>query len=124
MVSGAFIGTDMQSVSERQFLARTLRVQCDSTNTLAEWENVTGMGKVFPVYRMLNEQHYAATHADILEPVGNAFGVMTYADGTSACIASEEKGARVFIMGFPFECIKDVQTQGIIMRGIMSFLTK
>jgi hypothetical protein len=49
---------------------------------------------------------------------------MQYADGQDAAVAYKGKDYRSFVMGFPFECIKDEQKQRSIMRGILNFLLK
>lgn len=124
MVSGAYVGSDMGKDAEQAFLANTLRIGFVSSNYADSLNNVSGMGQEFTIYRTPNENHYAAFRPDIIIPVGQAFSVMTYGDGTSACIASEENGKRTFVMGFPFECITDAEKRKIIMRGIMNFLIK
>ncbi len=124
MVSGAYVGADMRTDNEQAFLANTLRVSYVCPNYADSLSNISGMGQEFAFYRTINETHYAAHRPDILAPVGQAFCVMTYGDGTSACVASEENGRRTFVMGFPFECITDAEKRGIIMRGIMNYLMK
>lgn len=124
MVSGAYVGTDMQQPAERQFLTNTLRLRSDYVNVIDEDERIEGMGQAFSIYRRLNEHHYAAHRTDVLEPQGKAFCVMTYGDGSPACIASEEKSGHVFVMGFPFECIREADKRNLLMRGIMNFLLK
>ena len=82
------------------------------------------MGIHFDFYRMLNEQHYAATHTDVLMPANMlAFPAMVYDNGTSAAVACQGGRYNTFVMGFPFECIKEKRTKENIMRGILKFLT-
>jgi hypothetical protein len=72
-------------------------------------------------WKALNEEHYAAISADILQPVKPAYTAMQYADGYGAAVAY--RGSyRLFVMGFPFECIQGEQKQGNIMRGIINYL--
>lgn len=123
LTSGAYIGTDIAGTEEEQFVNNVLKCayggQYRSENDVVE-----GMGTQIPYYNRLNEDHYAATSADILTPVASAFPVMRYADGQDAAVAYQGKDYRSFTMGFPFECIKDEQKQGAIMRGILNFLLK
>ena len=49
---------------------------------------------------------------------------MQYADGFGAATAYKQGGQRLFVMGFPFECIRDDQKRGSIMRGILNYLLK
>jgi hypothetical protein len=45
---------------------------------------VSGLGKEFSYYHSLNAKHYAATHPEILKPIGStAFCAMRYLTGTS-----------------------------------------
>ena len=123
LVSGAYIGTDIMGTEEEQFVSETLKCTYGGQYR-AENNQVNGLGTVIPYYNMLNEEHYAATSADILRPAAPAFTVMQYADGQDAAVAYKGKDYRSFTMGFPFECIKDEQKQGAIMRGILNFLLK
>ena len=123
LVSGAYIGTDIMGTEEERFVSETLKCTYGGQYR-AENNQVNGLGTVIPYYNMLNEEHYAATSADILRPAAPAFTVMQYADGQDAAVAYKGKDYRSFTMGFPFECIMDEQKQGSIMRGILNFLLK
>ena len=123
LVSGAYIGTDIMGTEEERFVSETLKCTYGGQYR-AENNQVNGLGTVIPYYNMLNEEHYAATSADILRPAAPAFTVMQYADGQDAAVAYKGRDYRSFTMGFPFECIKDEQKQGSIMRGILNFLLK
>ena len=122
LVSGAYIGTDMQQPDEQQFLSEVLKVRLDGVNRDADG-TISGMGTTFNFHRLLNEQHYAATQSDLLMPTNiAAFPAMVYADGTSAAVAYQGKDYRTFTMGFPFECIRDDKMRNKIMYGILRFL--
>lgn len=123
LVSGAYIGTDIMGTEEEQFVSEILKCTYGGQYR-AENNQVNGLGTVIPYYNMLNEEHYAATSADILRPAAPAFTVMQYADGQDAAVAYKGRDYRSFTMGFPFECIMDEQKQGSIMRGILNFLLK
>lgn len=123
LVSGAYIGTDIMGTEEERFVSEILKCTYGGQYR-AENNQVNGLGTVIPYYNMLNEEHYAATSADILRPAAPAFTVMQYADGQDAAVAYKGKDYRSFTMGFPFECIMDEQKQGSIMRGILNFLLK
>lgn len=123
LVSGAYIGTDIAGSEDEQFVAQTLKCTYGGQYR-SESDQVNGMGTQIYYYNRLNEEHYAATSADILRPMAPAFTVMQYADGQDAAVAYKGKDYRSFVMGFPFECIKDEQKQRSIMRGILNFLLK
>jgi hypothetical protein len=121
IASGAYIASDMQEASEQQFLEKVLRCRYAGRAT-SDDNTIHGMGTTLTYWHQLNEEHYAATSADRLQPVKPAFAAMQYADGSDAAIASKSPSARVFIMGFPFECIQGAQKQSAIMQGILNYL--
>ncbi|MBB1529666.1 MAG: xanthan lyase [Prevotella sp.] len=122
--SGAYIGSDMTSSEETEWLNKTLHVTYDKQIKTDSINGATGLGLNFDFYRNINSDHYAATHADILQPTDNAFCAMTYSNGTSAAVACDTERHKTFVMGFPFECINDQSMRNNIMQGILSFLLK
>ena len=123
LVSGAYIGRDIAGTEDQQFVSHTLKCTFGGQHR-SENNTVEGLGTHLQYYNALNEEHYAATSSDILNPVAPAFAAMRYDDGQDAAVAYKGKDFRSFTMGFPFECIKDEQQQGSIMRGILNFLLK
>ena len=136
LVSGAFVGSDMQMEEEKTFLADVLKIRLDGTcwdsclpDSVTDKGRITGMGTTFDFYRELNEKHYAAPLTDVLMPAGpeaqsqKAFPAMVYSNGTSAAVAYQGDNYRAFTMGFPFECISDSNKSRSIMRAILKFLT-
>ncbi len=123
LVSGAYVGSDQTSEANRSMLRSLLKAECVGTNRLGT-AAVSGLSLNFNIYSQPNEQHYAATQADILIPAGTAFPAMVYRNNeTSAAVAYQGADYRAFTMGFPFECIIDKQQRASIMRGILNFLT-
>lgn len=123
LVSGSYIGSDMTADDEQRFLSDVLKCSFAGTN-YSESSTVSGMGTTIDYHHTLNEQHYAATHPEILQPTGAAYSVLLYDDRTSAGTAYSGNDYRVLTMGFPFECIKNEQKRANIMRGILNFLIK
>jgi hypothetical protein len=120
LISGAYIGTDMTQETDRRFLQTILKSSWGGRSQTAD-NKVKGLGTEMAYWKALNEEHYAATSADILQPVKPAFTAMQYADGYGAAVAY--RGIyRLFVMGFPFECIQGEQKQAGIMRGILNYL--
>ncbi len=88
LVSGSYIGSDMQSEEEQGFLNNVLKASYEPTgtrfivqdinpqdSTISERDSITqtassvsGLGLVFQYYDTLNDKHYAATHPEILKP--------------------------------------------------------
>lgn len=144
LISGSYTGSDMQTEEEQAFLSDILKLSYEPTgstaitrdinpedSTVTERDsivytspNVKGLGLQFSYYNELNAQHYAATHPEILKPVGNyAFTAMQYDTGTSAAVAYKSTTYRTFVMGFPLECIIDERTRTSVLLGILKFLT-
>lgn len=119
LVSGAYVGSDMAADSEQRFLRNALHVEASGRTSST---TIDGMGTNFDIYSELNAKHYAATRVDILRPVAPAFSSLTYADGTSACVAWQGKSGRTIAMGFPFECIKSDAKKAVIMKALLNFL--
>jgi hypothetical protein len=124
MASGAYLGRDMKSDDELNFLSEVLKCQLSGIYRDSR-ETVKGLGTTFDFHHQLCEQHYAATSCDVLMPATEeAFCSMLYADGTSAATAYKGKDYRTFVMGFPWECIKDEEQRFSVMQGILDFLLK
>ena len=122
LVSGAYVGTDMTQDADRQFLQNVLKSTWGGRSQTKD-NKVKGLGTEMTYWKALNEEHYAATSADILQPVKPAFTAMQYADGYGAAIAYRSN-CRLFVMGFPFECIEGEHKQASVMRGILKYLLK
>ena len=122
LISGAYLGCDMMAEGEQLFMANVLKCQYAGCSQ-AQTNDINGMGTQMKYWKELNEEHYAATSADILLPVEPAFTAMQYADGQSAAVAYKGK-YRLFAMGFPFECIQGKKKQNAIMQGILNYLLK
>lgn len=122
LVSGSYIGSDMQSDNEKLFLHQLLHV--NHTGTVREYNaTVTGLQQTMKLVNTLNAAHYATIQSDVLLPTDNAFVAMKYADQQTAAVAYRGK-VNTFAMGFPFECIKSNTQKAAVMRGILEFLTK
>lgn len=121
LVSGSYIGTDMQEPGEKAFLASLLHCTHDGFVTSSNGI-VNGLQQTIIVTNALNPDHYATTRSDILRPVGKAFMAMNYQNNMPAAIALNDYRFKTFTMGFPFECITSHTQQALIMRGIMQFL--
>lgn len=126
LVSGSYVTSDAAEMQRRgehsqyatDFLANRLNVAFERQNRDKK-STVIGLGMDFDVWRDINGTHYASTASDVLVPQGDAFVAMAYADGSCAAVG---KQGQTFVMGFPFECIKDKTARNKIMKGILNFL--
>ena len=123
LVSGAYIGQDMQSTDEKQFISKILKINFLNSSSLP-YETVTGLGMNFDIFRTHNKEHYAATSVDILQTEEPAFCVMQYQNGQTAAVAYNGSDYKCLSAGFPIECIKDKQQLTLIVKGILDFLIK
>lgn len=123
LVSGAYIGTDMQQPEELLFLKHVLKCVPTGINTDTGENIVEGLGTRFTIQRIHNEHHYAVPKADILMPAADgAFSAMVYANGTSAATAYAGNDNKTFTVGFPLECIQNDHMRESIIKGILNFL--
>ena len=122
LVSGAYVGSDQTTANEQQWLRDVLKVSPSGClrNSIGQ---VRGLGINFDFYQKLNEQHYAAIQADVLQPTSDAFAAMVYNNSnTCAAVAYDGANYKTFTIGFPFECVTNSKTQESLMRGILNFL--
>ena len=125
MVSGAYVGSDMQRDDERSFLSDVVKVSYERSDRTRTNNMVNGLGINFDIIRNLNSSHYAATSVDVMHPsVSSAFCAMQYADGSSAAVAYDGGDYKSFVMGFPFECINNMKARRQVMKAVMDFLVK
>ena len=122
IVSGANIGNDMASDSERRWLADVLKVAYGGTNTQGDADFLNGLSMEFDLFRTPNDKHYAAQQTDILSPGPSAYCAVQYADGTSAAVAYDGSDYKAFVAGFPLECVRQPALLKRVMSGVMAFL--
>lgn len=122
LISGSYLGSDMSSVKEIDFLQRILHVSYVPTDTLQLTSNLHGLGLQCDYYNRPNRYHFAATHPEILQPMDNAICAMQYGNGSSAAVAWKQNGQATFVMGLPIECITSKVQQKQLINGILKYL--
>ncbi|MBR0046959.1 MAG: xanthan lyase [Bacteroidaceae bacterium] len=80
---------------------------------------LNGCGLTFDIHREMNPESYCVPSPSILSPTGNAFAILTYADGSYAAIAQQGRFIR---LGFPLESITDRQKMNALTKAFLSFL--
>ncbi len=120
--SGSFIGSDMLSKDDSDFLLNFLKLKYYPAQASLT-DKISGLGMQYHFYHSLNGKHYAAVHPEVLSPSGGAICAMQYSDGTSAAAGYKGKYS-CFTMGFPFECIEEPTLKDKIMQGILAYLLK
>lgn len=123
LVSGAYIGRDMQLPNEQEFVRDILKCKYNGTS-ITNGIPLYGMNTTIQIYDKINEHHYCISKPEVLTPLGAAFAAIRYPDGNDACVAYNGTDYKSFVMGFPFECIKTTNKRINIMSGILNFLLK
>ncbi|MBQ9286482.1 MAG: hypothetical protein IJ209_09440 [Bacteroidaceae bacterium] len=123
LVSGAYIGSDMQTDDERLFTRSVLRYEYAGTLPSDSIADITGLNTNFSISVVPNEQQYTVSSANSLAPVEGSFCAMVYDhSGQSAATAYAGTDYKCFAIGFPFEAITDVDKRRQLMSGIIRFL--
>ncbi len=117
LVSGAYVGSDMSSSAEQKFTSQTLGYICKQNAPVSA---VTCGNAEMSVVSTWNPQRYAVQSADVIEAVGNAQTLATYADGQCAAVST----GRSVVMGFPFEAVVSAENRKAFMQKIMLDLFK
>ena len=124
IVSGSYIGGEMQDNEKSTFLNDVLKAIYQQNDSSQIGEQINGLGTTFCIYRQGNSRHYAATSVDRLSPTMNAICAMQYSDGSSAAVGYQGSDYHCFTIGFPLECIKSNKERNEIMRGILQYIMK
>lgn len=119
--SGAYMGSDMATPNEQEFLADVLKCQYGG-KSFTQSDSIYGMGTKVRIYDTINEEHYSISSPEVLNPLYPAFAALRYPDGRDACVAYLGSDYRSLAIGFPFECIDAREKQEYVMRGIIQFL--
>ena len=122
LVSGAYLGSDTRSKADSTFMRNILKISYGGTTRSKNDSIINGMGTSLTIYRSMNEDHYAATSTDVLNPLQPAYCALTYANGLSACVAYDGNDYKTFTLGFPFECITSSRKRAAVMKAIINFL--
>ena len=123
LVSGAFIGSDMQQSEEQDFTKDILKYSYAGSLPIDSLNSAYGMNTTISFYNTPNESNYWIKQTDILQPTGNAFTSMLYTAGNhSAVTAYQGADYRCMAFGFPIECIIDPTTRTYILTEAMKFL--
>lgn len=123
IVSGAYIGRDMQMADERQFTQQVLGYDFAEGYT-HEWGIVTGLDANMALHYRPSEVHYAVQHSDALRPTPEAFATFAYPNGSVAGVAIRPTSGRggAFTLGFPIEAVQQGWYRSTILHSALHFL--
>ena len=82
---------------------------------------ISGCGLTFDIYRSMNPHSYCVPSPSVLTPTDPAFAILTYANGTYAAIAQQQRFVR---LGFPLESITDARSRNRLMEAVVNFLCR
>lgn len=125
-VSGAYVGSDMNgSQGNREFTQNILKYRYDNRlQASGEHIFIEGLRCTSSIPRLPNEDAYPVTAPDCILPTAPAFSIMAYTTGnTSAATAYKGSDYRTFVMGFPFESIREEASRTAIMASVLQFFT-
>lgn len=125
LVSGAFVGCDMQAEEERSFTSSVLKyAYSGSIPSDSIPSQISGMNQNITIYENPNERNFWVRSTDVISPCGDAFSAMVYMKGgQSAAVAYKGSDYRAISFGFPLECIMDEEARRSIIQSSVQFLT-
>jgi hypothetical protein len=123
LLSGAFIGSDMQGSEERMFTSNVFKFNYEQSLPLDSITSIDGMNTSVQVYHRPNELHYWVRTADVLRGTEGSFCTMLYKQTDLPCaIAYNGTDRKSISFGFPLECITDETVRRNIINASVQFL--
>lgn len=123
LLSGAFIGSDMQGAEERMFTGNIFKFNYETSLPLDSITSIDGMNTSVQVYHRPNELHYWVRTADVLRGTEGSFCTMLYKQTDLPCaIAYNGTDRKALSFGFPLECITDETVRRSIINASLQFL--
>ena len=125
LLSGSYLGSEMNSPSEMQFTESVLKYTNGGSMLGIATGNVSGLNNLFTFPIHINEQTYAVPAPDCLLPTGGAYATFVYTPGNyGAGIAYQGTDYRTFVLGFPLESIEGAKQRGVIMKAALGFFSR
>jgi len=131
LVSGAYVGTDLQGDSLATAFAKDVLGYALRTNHAVQNGHVRVihpdlMDRVPDV--TFNTDHvsdvYRVESPDAIEPRGDAVTIMRYADNNMSAATGRVGPGGVVVLGFPFETIHDAAVRDRLMAALLDFLMR
>ena len=123
LLSGSFVGADMQSAEERNFTQSVFKYNYEQSLQLDSILGIDGMNTSVQVYHIPNEQHYWVRTADVLRGMEGSFCTMLYKQtALPSAIAYQGADRRSLSFGFPLECIMDETVRRNIIAASVQYL--
>lgn len=121
LVSGSYIGSNMNSPSALGFTEKILKYSFGGSMGGKTSGTIYGANTHFTIPCTVNEKTYAVPAPDCLTPVAPAYSTFIYTPGNYSAGIAYKGNYRTFVLGFPFESIEGVQQRTRIMSAILGF---
>ncbi len=86
--------------------------------------DIYGANVCFSLHGKANEQIYALPVLQCLLPSDGAYSTFVYTDGNYGTGTAYRGDYRTFVLGFPFECVRDAGIRDHLMKAVMNTLLK
>ena len=137
LVSGAYIGTDMQAPDEQEFTDNVLHYRASGRTSLlqpadslmaspSDLLTIQGVGTQCTYMLRPNTEHLSTAYVSNLTPDSRAFTTLVY-DGPSrqsAGVAYKGPDYASLAIGFPIEQIREPEVRRSLMRAFLDFLKR
>lgn len=128
LLSGAYIGIDVQQHNEEE----TLRNE-NFTQRVLHWRQqgeqrgnttlgVSGMNTQATLTMVPNEEHLSTPRVSVLQAAGTAYPILTYASQQPAAIAYKGQDYKAITLGFPIEQLNEPNVRKQLMGAFIRFL--
>lgn len=125
LVSGAYVGSDMTSETDRLLTRSLLKYEYGGALISDSINGITSHDGSFDIFRHLNEESYCVPAVDCLAPTAEGFCPMVYGPiGQSAAVAYDGQDYRAMTLGFPLESIMDSGMRRRVLSSIIAFLIR
>ncbi|MCQ2222506.1 MAG: hypothetical protein MJZ35_01820 [Bacteroidaceae bacterium] len=125
LLSGAYLGTDLNTDSQRDLTSRILHCTPAGPERADSLLTIEGMNTQCSLLMQPNEHHLSTAYTSVLQPAGTAFSILLYPNSRhSAAVAYQGADYRAITLGFPIEQIQEDDTRRTLMAAFLKFLIK
>lgn len=123
LLSGAYLGTDLSSQSEKAMTQRILHCTPAGKESADSLLTIEGMNTRCTMCLKPNERHLSTPHTSVIEAAGNAFSILAYPRTKhSAAVAYKGADYRSITLGFPIEQVEEDDVRRTLMQAFLRFL--
>lgn len=123
LVSGSYVGADLRSAEERDFLKNVLHCSWGGSVRDGSEDSVTGLKSTIGLSRDPGKTFYPLQYPDIIQPEPDGVAIFAYSKSRySAGTAYLGRNSRVVVLGFPIENIKENNMRDRVMASLISYL--